>query len=478
MIDFNGMENRKFAMIDAVLKTKAKCKDLVIAVILKSSDWVVNWEWFADDLKVGKSSIYRWLKQASKLGVWRVDKNNNVEFLPDFFSAILGKNIILKQDGESAILGNGSVKMGMSAILGHNKHYIGKNLKFTEKHHKEQESACVREIDNVECETSQNLDKAHEIGQISENVALSAQISADFAEFETSQTQENENRAEIFCAGGENLTQINFGEGVARTAQHSTASEQGSGAVALGLQKIAFSSSAKPAKMSIGEAYANWQRQIQAAAENSWGGEKLTKINKTSERVAWQNEINETNEQDEANEPREAQQQRQENDTLQPERTNTAQNIAQTSPKMAQSTAKKAKANKQVATPESIAETLYKTHEKIAESANFSESEREAVLDYFAYKAEHKKYPLTERNSKAILKQCVKIKGENKDLPEIIERTIANGWADLRWVADKPAQNAYKSAWQQQKEQEKASWQAIMEKYRPKNEQKQAQKAV
>ena len=50
MIDFNGMENRKLAMINAVLETKMKGKELVIAVITKPSEWIVNWVWFAKKL--------------------------------------------------------------------------------------------------------------------------------------------------------------------------------------------------------------------------------------------------------------------------------------------------------------------------------------------------------------------------------------------------------------------------------------------
>ena len=463
MINFNGMENRKLAMINAVLETKMKGKELVIAVITKPSDWIVNWAWFAKKLNVGIGSIYTWINKASELGIWKIDKDLNIEFLPTFFEKFSNFEKISKTENENTI-SNFEKKFSKTEKISkteNNKQEFGKNLKFTEKQQEKQESACVREIDNVECETSQNLDKAHEIGQISENADLSAQISADFAEFETSQTQENENRADFLCAGGENLTQINNrGEGVARTAQHGetsgTASGQGSGAVALGLQKIAFSSSEKPAKMSIGEAYANWQRQIRAAAEFSVrGGENLTQINKPHS-VARTAQRGETSE---ANEPRELQTHSVANGANfarldeQPQTHSTAQ----TSPAL--KTPKKQPKTAQ--TPEQTAEAMLEKHSEIAKGANFSESEREAVLDYFAYKAEHKKYPLTERNSKAILRQCVKIKGENKDLPEIIERTIANGWADLRWVADKPAPS--NNAWQKPQQND---WRATLARVR------------
>lgn len=394
------------------------------------------------------------MNKASELGIWKIDKDLNIEFLPTFFEKFSNFEKISKTENENTI-SNFEKKFSKTEKISkteNNKQEFGKNLKFTEKHQEEQEPARVK-IDNVECETSQDADKAHEIGQISENIALSAQNSADFAEFETLQTQENEQNAEIFRGGGENLTQIN--EIKKRAAwqmvhflRELSGEEQGTaqrGAVALGLQKIAFSSSEKPAKMSIGEAYANWQRQIQAAAEFSVRGENLAQNDST----AWQGETSEAN----ADLPA----------PQTPLRTGGGLNGALKTPKKQPKTAQ---------TPEQTAAAMFKLHSEIAKSANFSDTEREAVLEWFAYKAEHKKYPLTERTAKSNLRQCVKIKGENKDLPEIIERTIANGWADLRWVADKPAQNAYKSAWQQQQEQKQASWKAIIEKYRPKNEQK------
>ena len=392
-------------------------KLLLEEVLSLPENWQISWAWFARELKYPKSSIYAWRNELCKKGVWKVDKDDNVEFLLSIEPS--------PKTEPSPFFEQKSPKTEPSPKNGHIKKEL-QGLNFLKKEQKK-ESACVREIDNVECEISQDADKAHEIGQISENADLSAQISAVVAEFETSQTQENEQNAEIFCAGGENLTQINNPHSEARTAQRGEMSEQGSGAVVLGLQKIAFSSSEKPAKMSIGEAYANWQRQIQAAAEFSVKGENLAQ-NDSEDSTAWQGETSEANG---TNADLPAPQT--------PLRTGGGlmENAALKTPK---------KQPKPAQTPEQTAAAMLEKHSEIAKSANFSDSEREAVLDYFAYKAEHKKHPLTERNSKAILKQCVKIKGENKDLPEIIERTIANGWADLRWVADKPAPS--NNAWQ------------------------------
>ena len=437
MIIHNGLKNNVINAEKAIERMRGiswHARALANAILKLPENWRVNWEYLAKEFNIPIASLYRYRNELTEKGIWKIDGKNII------FSINLAEPIILVENENAAepinLKGLKPINLVEPINLTGNKKE--QSVEFLNKKKKEKkESACVREIDNVECETSQDADKAHEIGQISENVALSAQNSANFAEFETSQTQENENRAEIFCAGGENLTQINFGEGVARTAQHSTASEQGSGAVALGLQKIAFSSSQKPAKMLIGEAYANWQRQIQAAAEFSVKGENLAQ-NDSEDGTAWRDETSETNEQ-----PREVQ----------------TQSEIHAAPK----TPKKQRQTPQ--TPEQIAAAMLEKHGEIAKSANFSDTEREAMLDYFAYKAEHKKYPLTERNSKAILKQCVKIKGENKDLPEIIERTIANGWADLRWVADKPAQNAYKSAWQQQEDERKAKAAALFAKY-------------
>ena len=132
---------------------------------------------------------------------------------------------------------------------------------------------------------------------------------------------------------------------------------------------------------------------------------------------------------------------------------------------------KERQAKKAQKSPENVAAELFDKNAEFAAQANFSEGEKSAVLDYFAYKAEHKRHPLTERVAKATLKQCIKIKAQNKDLIDIIERTIANNWADLRWLADKP-----KNAWQAQQDERKAKDDEILARYlKRKNA---AQKAV
>ena len=493
MIDFNGLKSDVINAEKAIERMRGiswHARALANAILKLPENWRVNWEYLAKEFNIPIASLYRYRNELTKKGIWKIDGKNII------FSINLAEPINLVGNENAAepinLVDLKPINLAEPINLTGNKKEQSVDLNKKKKEKKE--SAWVREIENDENEILQGENQSENSAQNENgenNFALSARNCVNFTENQGEiNEQESQVRGEFNAWGGENLTNDkifapkNSGGGenswaarngtrtdgeTSETARGGEFKAQGTAngtARAFGGEVVLNSAGQMPqmqnGKLNTAAAIADYLTQRANGTRNTEHGTR------TDEKDETQNAVSN------ANFARVEPQGTANADLPTPQTPlrkggGLMENAAQKTPKKQRQTAQ---------TPEQTAAAMFKLHGEIVKSANFSDTEREAVLDYFAYKAEHKKYPLTERNSKAILKQCVKIKGENKDLPEIIERTIANGWADLRWVADKPAQNAYKSAWQQQKEQEKASWQAIMEKYRPKNEQKQAQKAV
>ena len=492
MIDFNGLKSDVLGAEKAFERMRGiswGARALACAILKLPESWLVNWEFFAKDFNISARSIYRYRDELTQKGIWKIDGKNIIfsdnlsildnlsyssrEIKPDNLSSV-------KPDNLSILDNLSSYKKEQSVDL---------NKKKKEK----KENACVREFENDKNQSENSAQNEN----AQNNFALSARNCVNFTENQGEiNEQESQVRGEFNAWGGENLTNDKIFEpknsgggenswaanGTRNTDNGTRTDEKDETQNAASNANFARVEPQGTARAFGGEVVLNSAGQMPKAQNGKLNtaaaiADYLTQKAKTAQ--ISQNEC-ETGQGSQNSKNGEIH-------ALNGTRTDTQtqgrgmvitkmENATQSEIHAAQKTPKKQRQTAQ--TPEQTAAAMLEKHGEIAKSANFSESEREAVLDYFAYKAEHKKYLLTERNSKAILKQCVKIKGENKDLPEIIERTIANGWADLRWVADKPAQNAYKSAWQQQQEQKQASWKAIIEKYRPKNEQKQAQKAV
>lgn len=336
--------------------------------------------------------------------------------------------------------------------MGHNKQ---ENLLILNSQKQKPTPAGVRACDTTIGEFSkpaESLENPHFERDFSENHALTSQNLDNFADDLSENQKEFDKTSEFQCAGSENLTQVNFCESSetqnAEIKAHSGAFDKS--AVALGLQKIAFISTQKAPQISNSEAFARYQNQNFSVRR----GENLTQINFYENGGAWHETQNATqNERDSDFDSQRQNEQGTAQNSVAVERDSETQNAeqkAQNEALKAQKTAKK-QPKKQEKSPESVAAELFAKNAEFATQANFSEDEKSAVLDYFAFKAEHKKHPLTERVAKATLKQCIKIKAQNKDLIDIIERTIANNWADLRWLADKPA-----NAWQTQQNERKA----------------------
>ena len=471
MIDFGGLKKSEVAIfeclnvIDEMQNVSVGAKFLANHILRQSEAWEVSWDYYAKLFNKSVKTIKSWRDELSNAGVWLVTNKNDIIF----------NNVVSKIDNleKNDNFGKNSLIWKKTPILEKNDNF-GKNFDKKEKNllnlnfiKNKPTPAGVRACDTSIGEFSkptETLENPHFERDFSKNVALSSQDLDNFADDLSENQREFDKTSELQCAGSENLTQINFyNEGEAKqneTKAQGTA--QNSTAVALGLQKIAFISTQKAPQMSISEAFARYQDKNFSVC----GGENLTQINFYESGEARQNA--QQNERDFTHGETKAQVDisKMEKATQNAEQTQNEALNATTAQNRKERQAKKAQKS-----PENVAAELFDKNAEFAAQANFSEGEKSAVLDYFAYKAEHKRHPLTERVAKATLKQCIKIKAQNKDLIDIIERTIANNWADLRWLADKP-----KNAWQAQQDERKAKDDEILARYlKRKNA---AQKAV